>query len=197
MEKAQSGLVGREDVAYPLAKVVTGLVAKYKLTQAMEHFLLWRLRYTTDSSCAQALGLNLNTVKRWKADSGSEWRSGVYRPDFKAAYEELMAANRTIAQDVMSQLMVRTTEVAGELLNATKEIMYKDPKSGEMVVKEAPDYENRYKGGVMVSNWAGEWGAKAPTVQNNTYNVMMDDFQALIEEKRRRLLAERSTIDDD
>ena len=172
------------DVSFPILEIVDELAAKYRLTESMQRFLMWRLKYPTDSKCARSVGLSQNTVAMWK--TGRHRPPGGNPPDFRSAYNELMAKNRELAEKSMAMLGIRTVEVASELLNATKKTIV--PREGAKPdVIETPDYENRYRGAQVVSNWMGEWGAKAPSQASPVYIAIMNDFQGLIEEKRKAL----------
>ena len=173
-----------EDVSFPILEIIDELTAKYRLTEAMQRFLMWRLKFGTDSKCARSVGLSVNTIAMWKSGKHTGYPGGP--PDFKAAYNELMRRHRELAEKSMSMLGIRTVEVASELLNATKKTpVVHDDKSIEII--ETPDYENRYRGAQVVSNWMGEWGAKAPSQASPVYIAIMSDFQGLIEAKRRAI----------
>ena len=173
-----------EDVVFPILEIVDELAVKYRLTEAMQRFLMWRLKFPTDAKCARSIGVTTSTINRWKFDKYAHYRGTP--PDFLSAYRELMRRNRELAEKSMAMLGMRTVEVAGELLNATKKTpVVHDDKSIEII--ETPDYENRYRGAQVVSNWMGEWGAKAPSQASPVYIAIMSDFQGLIEAKRRAI----------
>lgn len=180
------------DVSFPIGEIIDELTAKYRLTEAMQRFLMWRLKFGTDAKCARSVGLSPNTINRWKLATWTGYRGTP--PDFKSAYQELMRRNRELAEKSMAMLGIRTVEVASELLNATKKTVI--PKEdGPAEIIETPDYENRYRGAQVVSNWMGEWGSKAPVQASPVYIAIMDNFQELLEAKRRAFEAEGKVID--
>ena len=174
----------RDGTAFPILDIVDDLAVRYRLTAAMQRFLMWRLKFPTDSACARAVGLSKNTVPQWRRNNFTAYKGTP--PDFTGAYRELMQRNRELAERSMATLGMRTVEVASELLNATKKTYV--PREGkEPDVIESPDYENRYRGAQVVSNWMGEWGSKAPVQVNPVYIAIMDEFRGLIEAKKAKI----------
>lgn len=181
-----------EDVAFPIGEIIEEFSQKYRLTDSMQRFLLWRLKFATDSKTARAVGVGVETVRRWKATSRPDLPDRTH--DFKIAYDELFRRNRQIAEKAMALLGVRTVEVAEELLNATKKTLVAK-EGGEVEVFESPDYENRYRGAQVVSNWMGEWGAKPPQQSSPVYVTVLANFQELIEAKKRAIAGGQHVID--
>lgn len=181
-----------EQIVFPILEIVDEMGEKYRLTEAMKRFLMWRLKFATDSKCAKAVGVSPDTVMRWKRNDMAHGYKDP--PDFKSAYAELMRRNRELAEKSMAMLGIRTVEVANELLNATKKtIIPREGKSAEII--ETPDYENRYRGAQVVSNWMGEWGAKAPVQSSPVYVAILDGFNELIEAKKRALLTDGKAVE--
>ena len=179
--------IEREDVSFHLGELVGDLVSKYRLTRAMEQFLLWRLRFASDAVCARELGISPYTVKQWKNPRKLARNYVGTPPDFITAYNELWDHNKEIAEKSMGGLLMQTVQVADELQHATKKMVIPQEDGKEPLIIETPDYENRFRGAQLVSNWAGEWGAKVKVEVNNRYELVSDEFRALLEAKKAQL----------
>ena len=175
-------VIEREDVNFALGALIDRFCVEYHITKAQQSFLLWRLKYFTDAACARAIGISPETVMRWK--------KGNPKPPFVHAYNELFSATKLIAEKSMAHLGPMTVDVAAELLTATKKIPLarEEGKPPEMI--EVPDYENRFKGASLVTDWLGERGAKGAQIQNPVYITIMNDFQELMKAKNKALVIE-------
>lgn len=184
----------REDVEFHVGTLIDELAEKYNLTRAQQNFLLWRLRFQTDSACARSIGMSPNTIKRWKHDKQHEAEGRDL--GFLPAYEALLARYREVAEASMASLGPRAVEVTAQLLRATKKQVVSTGEGVEPKIIETPDYENRFRGVQIVSNWLGEWGQKPVAPQNTNYFVVMEKFQELLAEKQRQLALTAGTVVD-
>lgn len=183
----------REDFEFHIGALVDTLARKYELTRFMQNFLMWRLRYATDADTARAIGISPQTIRVWKRDHTISTRWGRH-PNFRGAYMELMEHYREVNEKTMAALAPTAIEVTKQLLNATKKTPYKN-EEGEIEFAEVPDYENRFRGVQVVSNWMGEWGQKPQAPVANTYNIITAGFQELLELKKQQMLKEGMIID--
>src|SRR3990167_7363336 len=151
-----ANITEREDFEFHIGELIEKLTAKYQLSRNQQNFLMWRMRYSTDADTARAIGLSPDTARNWKKPVGQRGWYGT-RNDFKGAYDELMVHYREINERTMAALAPTAIEVTKQLLHATKKTPYKN-EEGEIEFAEIPDYENRFRGVQVVSNWMGEWG---------------------------------------
>ena len=184
--------VANGEAEFSITELIDELTAKHRLTKSMVLFLLWRLKFASDAACARAVGISANTVHRWKSCD----YTGYVRetPDFNGAYAELYHRVREVSEKAMAALMPRTVDVAKELLNATKKNVLSrgDGKAPDII--DVPDYENRYRGARVVTDWMIQKVAVQP---NQTYIAIMSDFQQLLALKQRKLLEEGRVVDTD
>ena len=170
-------IVDREDVSFHLGEVVEHLATKYKLSRSMRQFFFVRLRFTTDTDAARALGMKAVTIKRWRNPSHSK----DYVADFKGAYDEFFKTFEKSVEEDMRALLGKAKGRVDELLDAKKTIQT------ETGVLEVPDYDARFKGLQALFNWLGRWGSRQRVEINPLHVSVTEQFQKMLEARAEQL----------